>query len=213
MTMNKAPQRLTDDGSNANIAETGGHGGRLATILSALALCFSGLSFYESAWKTANLEVFVPPVVYLARDGETEVFAVPVTIANDGARTATVLSLELEAENLKSGAEPKTKRYYSAFLGEHPHLPEGPNRSFAPLSILGKSTFTETVRFYTTGDVLPRLIEDKGDYRFTLKLDTAGAAAPQPLVFERILPWYSDQQLSFRRAVIGMNDKDWKANQ
>ena len=47
-------------GSDANVAEIGGHGGRLASILSAFALGFSGLSLYESSLKRADLEVYVP---------------------------------------------------------------------------------------------------------------------------------------------------------
>ena len=79
----------------------------------------------------------MPPTIHYGRDagGDTELFANPVTIANDGARSAAVLSIELEVQNLKTNA---TKRYYSAFLGEHPREATTPNRQFAPLSIAGR---------------------------------------------------------------------------
>ena len=105
-----------------SIARMAGRGSRLATIVSAFAFAFSGVSFYETVLKRPALAMYVPPVMHYARDsgGDIEVFSLPVTIANDGARTGTVLSLELEVDNLAEGAEPKTKRYYSAYLGEHP---------------------------------------------------------------------------------------------
>lgn len=223
MGITAAPHNPMDNGSAANVAETGGHGGMFATILSALALAFSGLSFYESALKTADLEVYVPPVIHYARDsgGDVELFAIPITIVNDGARTGTVLSVELEAENMRDGADPKIKRYYSAYMGEHPVQNDAPSRAFAPLSIAGHATFSDTVRFYPVGNPLPKLVDDAGEYRFTLKLNTALPSRPdlidrtfrkdaEPVPFQMTLPWISEQQLGFRRATIAMHAKDWK---
>jgi hypothetical protein len=223
MTTTLAPARPLEDGASANVAEVGGHGGRFATILSALALAFSGLSFYESVLKSADLEVFVPPVIHYARDqgGDVEVFAIPVTISNEGARTGTVLSMELEVENLKTDAEPKRKRYYGAYLGEHPREATAANRAFAPLSIAGRATFTDTVRFYPAGNALPKLAGEAGDYRLTLTLNTAAAKdpdiidrtwrkEPSPLTFQMQLPWISEQHLGFRRAAIAMHAPDWR---
>ncbi len=112
-----------------------GTGGRLATVLSALALAFSGLSFYESVLKTAELEVYVPPVIHYARDqgGQIELFAVPITIVNSGARTGTALTMELTVENLRPDAPVKTKRYYSAFIGEHSPKDDEINRGVRAL--------------------------------------------------------------------------------
>jgi hypothetical protein len=210
------------DGSAANIAEIGGHGGRFASVLSALALSFSGLSFYESVMKTADLEVYVPPVIHYARDqgGDVEEFAVPLTIVNSGARTGTVLSMELTVDSLRADAETKTKRYYSAFIGDPPAKDDETNRAFAPLSLAGRTTFSDTVRFYPIGNPLPKLVDDAGDYKFTLKLITAVPThpgilegmwrkEPQPIIFEKTLPWISDQQLDMRRATIPMHDKSW----
>lgn len=129
--------------------------------------------------------------------------------------------MELLAENLRPDAERKSARFHSAFLGEHPRSEETVNRSFAPVSIPGNGTFTETVRFYPMEDPLPFLVDDKGDYRFTLKLitpepDRAGPLSqlaertPAPLTFEMKLPFISFQHLAFRRGTIAMFNEDWK---
>src|SRR4029079_18345296 len=192
-----------------------------ATILSAVALVLSAFSLYEASFKTADIEIYVPPVIQYARDGggDTEVFVVPITVTNSGARTGTVLSMELEVQNLTSKT---TKRFYSAFLGEHQVAADAPSRSFAPLSIPGKGTFSDTVRFYPVGNPLPKLAEEAGDYRFSLSLviaaparpdlvDRVLGAKPAPVVFERTLPWVSEQQLGSRRITISMPEKGWTA--
>ncbi len=206
---------------NHALVEHASHGGLFATILSGIALAISGLSYYETTLKSADLAVYVPPMIHYARDGDNDVFNIPITISNDGAKAGTVLNMVLEAENLRAGAERKTARYHSAFLGEYPRKDDGENKSFAPISIPGHGTFTETVRFYPMDNALPFLVDDKGDYRFTLKLVTATAENPdfatrlmqpevKPLTFELNLPFISFQHLAFRRGTIGMFNKDWK---
>jgi hypothetical protein len=214
----------SSDGSAMNIAEIGGRGGKWATMLSALALGFSGLSFYESVMKTADLEVYVPPVIHYARDqgGDVEQFAIPLTIVNAGARTGTVISMELDVESLRPEATTKTKRYYSAYVGDPPLKDDETSRAFAPLSLAGRTTFSDTVRFYPIGNPLPKLVDDAGDYKFTLHLKTAVPAhpeildrlwrkEPEPVTFEKTLPWISDEQLGSRHLAIPMHDKTWTA--
>jgi hypothetical protein len=207
--------------ARANLAAAMGYGGWHATILSAFALVLSAYSLYESSFKTAAIEIYVPPVIQYGRDGggSTEVFVVPITVTNAGARTGTILAMELTAENLKTK---QAKRFYGAFLGEHQVDENAPNRSYAPLSIAGRGTFTDTVRFFPVGNPFPKIVDDAGDYRFTLKLVTAAPARPdfidrlfsnkpEPVVFERTLPWMSDQQLDQRRITISMPEKGWTA--
>lgn len=213
--------------ANADFAaagEAGGNGGGwLATSISGLAFLFSGVSFYMSALQQADIEVFVPPVLQYGRDGggEVDVIALPVTISNGGANTGTVLAMELTVA-AKAGAEARAKTFYSAFLGEHPKNPDTPSRAFAPISVVGRATFSETVRFYPQGNPLPKVVQDAGEYEFTLRLTLAEPASPgiidrlfkpsppQPLVFTRTLPFISEQHLGFRRGTISMHAKDWK---
>lgn len=191
------------------------------SLISTLAFLFSGVSFYESVVKRAALEVWVPPVIHYARDGggDTELFAIPVTITNAGARTGTILSMDLEVESPKAGADPKSKRYYSAYVGEHPRAGDALNKAFAPASIAGRATYSDTIRFYPVGSALPRLVSEAGEYRFRLSLNLAeGGDAGlweslwrtqvRPVSFTLTLPWLSDQHLGFRRGTIAMHAKD-----
>jgi hypothetical protein len=202
-------------------SKRGALAGWLPTIFSAIAVGASCISVYVSTLQAANLEVYVPPSIQYARDGggETEVFAIPVTIANSGARSVAVVSMEVEVQNVKTNA---TKRYASFYLGEHPKDAASTNRQFAPVSIPGRGVFTDTVRFYPIGDALPKLVDDKGDYVFRLKVTTAtpqqpswldlllGRTQPAPLTFEMMLPYLSEQHLNNRRGTIAMYSKDWK---
>ncbi len=206
------------------VGEAAGHSGasRIATAISAIAFLFSGASFYTSVLQQAELEVHVPPVLQYARDagGEMDVFAIPITIANNGANTGTVLAMQLTVTTASS--EKATKTFYSAFVGEHPRNPDALNKTFAPISVPGRGVFSDTIRFYPQGNPLPKVINDAGDYRFTLSVTIAEPAAPalldrlfrprgpEVLAFTRTLPYLSEQHLAFRRGTISMHDRDWK---
>lgn len=226
MAVMPPPRAPSTNGVGIDAAEAAAHGGgRLATAISALAFVFSGLSYYESALKAADLEIYVPPIVFYGRDGggDTELFALPITIANGGSNTGTVLTFDLSVDNVGATDDlPKTKTYYSAFFGEHPRDSAAANKAFAPVAIPGRGTYTDTVRFYPQGNPLPRLVRDAGEYRFTL---TATVAAnpnpnwyerlmqprpPEPLVFTRKLQFISDQWLGSRRGSAVMHATDWK---
>ena len=201
------------------IAEHGSHGGLFATIVSAVALLFSGMSYYESSMKSAELTVYVPAMVHYARDG-ADVFNVPVTIANDGAHAGTVLSMVLDVENLDPKAERKSARLHSVFLGDYPRDDKAPLRSFAPMSVPGHGTITETVRFYNMGEAMPLLVTDAGDFRFKLTLNVAQASGGflerltksdvKPLTFSLNLPYFPVQHVANRNGTVGMYNKDWK---
>ena len=215
---------LTGIAGFPSIARMATRSNRLATLVSAFAFAFSGVSFYETVMKQPRLSIYVPPVLQYGHDdgGTLEVFAIPITISNDGARSGTVLSMELEVENLADKADPKSKSFYSAYLGEHQKNSETANRAFVPLSIAGRASASDTIRFYPQGNPLPHIAQDAGNFRFTLKLATAAAPPssfidrlfthgdPAPITFTRTLPWYSQQQLGFRRASIAMHADDWK---
>lgn len=149
---------------------------RIAAVVSAIALIFSAYSLWETSLKKADVRVFVPPVIHFSSPGQNtnfEVVEVPITVANEGARTGTILAMYLLVTDTKSG---NTKRFYAADLGRW--SPErkrsGALKPFAPIALAGRTSRSETVLFYTQGDEkVMQVIRELGRYRFKLMLEVA----------------------------------------
>lgn len=157
------------------IRKASNHSGISATIISAVALIFSGYSFYEAVIKAPALSIFVPQqIAYTDPDNPTspfEVFILPLTITNDGARTGTVLSLELKVTNPRTG---KSKQFYAAQFGSWATNPVQP---FAPISLAGRASLSKAVQFLPReGEAVPRIMDlEPGDYEFEITLDMVAA--------------------------------------
>jgi hypothetical protein len=150
-------------GENANevasYAAYFGGGKAAATVISAVALLFSGFSLWETSLKQADLNVYVTGVVAYERDltadesilpaGGFEVFAVPITIANGGARDGAVLAMQLDVSNPRTGLTGRFEATYTAdgayFANTGTKRPKTP---FSALVIAGRSAWTGTVLFY-----------------------------------------------------------------
>ena len=220
ITKKKDPNQDFGTSQAVEHGASGGHGGAFATALSAIALFFSGLSYYDSTLASADLTVYVPPMVHYARDG-ADVFNVPITIVNNGAQNGTVLSMDLNVENLDPAADRKSILLRSMFLGDYPRDENAPLRSFAPLSVRGGGTVTETVRFYNMGEQMPLLVTDKGTFRFTLTLNVARSQGlldsylrrgdPKPLTFDLELPYFPVHHVANRNGTIAMYNKTWSS--
>ena len=113
-----APGASASDMATHVVVHSGG--GQLTAIGTVIALVFSAYSLWETSLKQAKLDVYVTGVVtytrdatddYLAPAGGFEVFAVPVTIANSGARDAAVLSLQLDAKNSEDRSDRPLRRH------------------------------------------------------------------------------------------------------
>src|SRR5262245_49900735 len=99
-----------------------GGGKAAATVISGTALVFSAFSLWETSLKQADLSVYVGDAVTYTRDpnnedrafeaGGYEVLAMPVTIANGGARDGAVLLLQLDAKNPETA---ETGRFVAAY--------------------------------------------------------------------------------------------------
>jgi len=175
-------------GESANeVASSAAHpgGGKaIATVISAIALVFSAYSLWETSLKQAELSVYVTDAVTYTRDpnnedgafeaGGYEVLAVPVTIANSGARDAAVLSLQLDAKNPETG---ETARFGAAYTagGEYfaPNRGESssgrPRTPFPALVVAGRSAWSGTVLFYAADYTKPKLI-NKAKSKVEVKL-------------------------------------------
>jgi hypothetical protein len=120
-------------------------------LSSAVALGFSGYSFYETVLKQPELRFYPPPQVYMYRRSDLDVFAVPVTVSNDGARRGTVLSFDLEVTHRETG---KTMKFKNLEFGE---TPKGARLS-TPMTVAGRNSSTEVVLFYANakGTFVPK---------------------------------------------------------
>ncbi len=178
--MAKAHQELggeISEGEESGGGSSGHYRSSFSAVISALALAFSGYSLWESSLKAPDLKLFVPPVIQFSapyNNSNFEVIEVPVTLLNDGGRTGTVLSMDLEVTNPKTG---ETKRFYAANFGRWT-MEKARSLSFdafAPMPLAGKSSKTETVLFFTNGpkEKPDQLVRDPGVYNFRLVLDEA----------------------------------------
>jgi hypothetical protein len=189
-------------------------GGKLAAVLSLFALLMSAYSLWETSLKQADVKIFVPPVIQYAapyQNSNFEMIAVPVTLTNEGARTATVLSMELAVTDPRTK---RTKRFYAADFGRWTmeRTRTGAYEPFAPLSLAGRSSRTESVLFYTRGDDQKpaQLIEAVGPYNFELIFDVAESRSKPTVKFDRSLFYYDAR--AFTERTLPMYSADWQSS-
>lgn len=218
-------QATSSDPVDVALERARASGDRIAAVVSAIALVFSGYSLWETSLKRADLRVYVPPVIHYAapyQNSNFEVISIPVTLVNDGARTGTVLSMELEVTDPRTN---QTKRFYAADFGRWTmeRTRTGAYEPFAPISLTGRSSRTEPVLFYTRGEEEKpeQLIREPGGYAFKLTLELAEIGGPAwldslwpstiPFVsFDRSLRYYDAR--AFNNGTLPMYAMDWQAS-
>jgi hypothetical protein len=150
---------VPDTNEVASNAAAHSGGSRLTSVLTAIAVVFSGYSLWETSLKQADLRMYVTGIVsylrdtasdeYLQPQGGFEVLAVPVTISNGGARDGAVLSLQLDVKNASTGLTARFEGTYTAdatyFVATAAKRPKTP---LSALVIAGRSSWTGTVLFY-----------------------------------------------------------------
>ncbi len=201
-------------------------GGRLATLVALIALLFSAYSLWETSLKQPDVRIFVPPVIQFSapyNNSNFEVVAIPVTFTNEGARTGTVLSMELAVTDPRTS---ETKLFCAADFGRWTmeKTRASAYQPFAPVSLAGNSSRTETVLFYTRGDDQKpnQIIQATGPYQFKLTLEQAVAddlgivdqwlaKGPVSVSFERELRSYDAR--AFNTATLPLYAKDWRSTQ
>jgi hypothetical protein len=188
-----------------------------AEVFSGIAVLVSGYSLWQTSLRRARLQVFVPPVIRYAspyQNSAFEVFEIPITAVNEGARTGTILSLDLEVTNRETGAK---KQFYSAGLG--PWIlakirDEGP-RPFAPLSLPGRTSYSETILFFAREDSrIQQLLEAPGLYDFAIRLITTspgGRKAPPALTFDMNLPYMDHRAFTSGAGTLPLYRPDWQS--
>ena len=183
MTSAGMPPGINDPAEIASSAASHGHGGWLAAAVSGVALIASGVSLWESTLKQPDIKIYVSENIHYTRDpyGSYEVLAVPVTIANSGARDGAVISLRLEVKNVTTG---QTETFKSAFTADAQYFGsrddyaarlKRPKLPFAPLSVAGRGAFTGTVLFYQAEYSEKKLIEPMVRLEMTLTVVTPPA--------------------------------------
>jgi len=204
-----AQQNLTAETSDIARDASRGSGtfNWLTGLVSALALIFSGISLYETVLKQAEVYVFVPNTIAYTRDpsGSFEVFVVPVTVANTGARDGLVSSFDLTVKNSVTGV---TRTFHSNFIAGDNYLSTKedytkgqtrPKRPFVPIAIPGRASRSDTLLFYPDSFNKQRVLTKEGSFEFKLvaksqgieKLSffgTLGGETISPLQFTATLP-------------------------
>jgi hypothetical protein len=188
----------------------------VSAIFSGVAVAVSGYSLWQTALRGAELRVFVPPLIRYAspyQNSTFEVFEIPLTVVNEGARTGTVLSLDLEVTNPQTRA---SKQFYSAGLGPWSVAKvhgEG-LMPFAPFSLAGRSSHSATVLFYAREDSRIRQVaEAPGRYEFSLSLLTAQRSKKksQPLQFEMDLPYMDHRAFTGGAGTLPLHQPEWQS--
>ena len=132
-----------------------------AIVTSCLALVVSGYSLYATVLKRPVLGIYQPPLIYMYRQGSHDVFAIPITVSNDGAQRGTVLSFDLEVTQPDSRA---TMKFQNRQFGD---TPGAGARLFTPITIAGRSSFSDVVLFYAVSP--GSFVEQTGPVRLPLR--------------------------------------------
>lgn len=194
-----APGAGVNDMSTHAVGHSGG--GRAAAVISAIALIFSAYSLWVTSLKQAELTAYVTGAVTYTSDpfggsavqeaGGYEVLAVPVTIANSGARDAAVLALQIDAKNETTG---KAARFDAAYMADAayfatPDKAKRPKTPFAALVVAGRSAWSGTVLFYSD-EFKNRVItpKDLGRVELTLTAHTPPPSGWLDRMFDATVP-------------------------
>lgn len=183
----------------------------VAVLTSVVALGFSGYSFYETVVKQPELRIYQPPLVYMYRQDFRDVFAVPITISNDGARRGTVLSFDLQVMQRETG---KATAFQNLKFGE---APNAGTRLFTPMTVPGRSSATDVVLFYATvpGSFVETTGAVKLPLRFALRMnvDTTGdwlaPRQPEAVVFDMTASYIQSQNQMESGHPTELHDARW----
>lgn len=125
---------------------------------------------------------YVPNTIAYTRDanGSFEVFVVPITVANTGARDGLVSSLELTVKNRNTGV---IRTFHSHFVAGKNYLSTKedytkgltrPKSPFVPIAIPGRTSRSDTLLFYPNAYNKQRVLTKGGSFDFRLVAESQG---------------------------------------
>jgi hypothetical protein len=196
----------------------------ISDIGAGAAVVVSAYSLWQTSLKRPALRVFVSPVIRYAspyQNSNFEVFAVPLTIHNEGARTGTILALDLVVKNSDRSL---SKRFYSADVGQWSveKSQKGDFTPFAPIVLAGRTSHTETILFHARRDEkVMQIVEKEGSYHFALTLQGAQSEkpgflerfqrqVPKLLAFDMELPYLDHRAFTSGSGTLALHHKDWQ---
>lgn len=185
-------------------------GGRWAVIISFIALIISAFGLYETNLKRPKPAIHVGGVIQYAHDTlePADVFIVPVTITNSGARDLVILELNLRVARA-DWAAPAWIGMTGLYNGTDPRHEKA---LFTPISVPGGGAQTANVLFYrdsTAGGTQGAILNGNHEFRFCLSgrlaaspdFEIFGAPAPPRILFEAEARTFSREDLIAGRTV------------
>jgi hypothetical protein len=163
---------------------------RWGTVISLIALAFSGISLYETVLKQARPAIYISDKMLFGRIGlageYSDAIVLPVTIANHGSRDTVVTKLRL-AVRRQGTADARTMS--SQYSGDTPRA----QRLFTPIPIAGHNSSAGGVVFTPADD--RGSIFKKGAYEFCLSIQAETSDYPG---LSRWLPAFQPASLRFQ---------------
>lgn len=193
-------------------------------LTSWLALATSIYGLWQTAFKRADLKVFVPATIRYAspyQNSHFEVFEIPLTVINQGARSGAVMAMGLTVER-----QGQSKRFYAAGLDQWSLdlARGGAFRPFSPIALAGRTSRSRTVLFHPraeeeVGQILPAA----GDIEMTLTLETALARdngllarlferQPQPVRVRMRLPYLDHRAFTSGSGTVSLHHPEYRTS-
>ncbi len=179
-------------------------------MISFIALIMSGLSLYESTLKRAQPAIHVGGVIQYAQDTlePADVFIVPVTITNSGARDLVIVELQLRVARA-DWAEPVWTEMTGLYNGTNPRRE---STLFTPVSVPGGGAQTANILFYrdsSVGGAPGAIVSGNNEFRFCLSgrlaasedFEIFGTPAAPHILFEAETRTFAREDLIAGRTV------------
>lgn len=185
-------------------------GGRWAVIISFIALIMSAFSLYETNLKRAEPALHIGGVIQYAQDTlePADVFIVPVTITNSGARDLVIVELRLRVARA-DWAAPVWTEMTGLYNGTNPRQDK---TLFTPISVPGRSAQTANILFYrdqAAGGAPGAIVNGNNEFRFCLSgrladsedFEIFGKPAAPRILFEAETRTFAREDLMAGRTV------------